>query len=320
VNSPRSYLLVFLALTTLGCAILAWNQRLEIIKLNAALQAKDWEVEHAQQHQDDLESKLTALRASEKAAATARPYSADDQRPRGRFGNMQALMDDPKFAQLVDLQEKARLDSSYAPLFKQLAQQLGLTPAQITVFQNLLVQKQDAARDVLTAARDQGADHTEINQLITQSNAEIDNQIQSTLGATAFAQYQTYQQTLPERNTVNAIKTSLSYTSAPLSDPQAQQLISVLANNSTKAYNPTSIRALINPNVTSPITPAVITTAQTFLSPPQIAVLVNQQAVQQANATIAAAIQPRQMQSVSASSQIMEVRPNSLVTPSTATP
>ena len=277
MNSSRGYLLIFLALTTLGGAALAWKQHLEVIALRAALQAKDWEVQHAQQHQDDLESKLAALRASAKAATAAGQTPPDDQRPRGRFANMQALMNDPKFAQLLDLQEKARLDSTYAPLFKQLAQQLGLTPAQIAAFQNLLVQKQDAARDVLTAARDQGADHAEINQLMAQSNAEIDSQIAATLGPDGFNQYQNFEQTLPERNTVNEIQNSLTYSGTPLTDQQVQQVIQILAADANKSYNPTSVRALNNPNLNSPITPAemaqIIT--QVGLSPSQIPIVTN---------------------------------------------
>jgi hypothetical protein len=274
VNPTRSYLLIFLALTTLGGAALAWKQHLEVIALRAALQAKDWEVQHAQQHQDDLESKLAALRASAKAAATARPASADDQRPRGRFGNMQALMNDPKFVQLMALQEKARLDSTYAPLFKQLAQQLGLTPAQIAAFQNLLVQKQDAARDVITAARDQGADRSEISQLMAQSNAEIDSQIAATLGPDGYSQYQNFEQTLPERNTVNEIQTSLGISGTPLTDQQVQQVIQILAADANKTFNPTSGRALNNPNINSPITPAEMAQiAGLGLSPQQISTI-----------------------------------------------
>jgi hypothetical protein len=303
VNSPRNYLLAFLALTTLGGAVLAWNQHLEVIKLRTALEEKELD---AQLQQREFDTKVAALRASAAASAKARAAaaqnSADDQRQRfrnGRFANMQALMNDPQFVKLMALQEKARLDSSYAPLFKQLTQQLNLSPAQLAAFQNLLVQKQDAARDVLAAARDQGldlrTDRAEIGQLVTQSNTEIDNQIESTLGSDAYAQYQSYEQTLPQRNTVNQIQQSLSYTSSPLTDSQAQQLIQTLAANAPPTHNnnPTSIRALTvgTNNLTSPITPAAIAAAQTFLSPSQIAALVNQQAVQQASAAISASFQ-----------------------------
>ena len=101
---------------------------------------------------------------------------------------MRAMMNDPNFVKYMELQQRSRLDSTYGPLFKQLTQQLNLSPAQLAAFQNLLVEKQSAARDAIVAARDQGldprADRGEINQLVTQSNAEIDQQIQATLGPT----------------------------------------------------------------------------------------------------------------------------------------
>jgi hypothetical protein len=264
VTSPRNYLLVFLALTTLGGATLAWRQHMELIALRATLQEKDLD---AQLHQHEFDAKLAAMQASasKKAAASTAEVSQnsdDGQRQRGRFGNMRALMNDPQFAQLMALQQKAALNSSYAPLFKQLAQQLGLSPAQIDAFQNLLVQKQAAARDVITAARDQGlnpaTDRAELNQLLTQSNAEIDQQIQATLGDAGFAQYQNYEQTLPERNTVNELQQMLSYTNTPMTDQQANTIIQTLAANSTKTYNPTGFRALNGGNATVPITDAEV--------------------------------------------------------------
>jgi hypothetical protein len=263
VTSSRNYLLVFLALTTLGGVVLAWTQHLEIIKLNAALQEKDLD---AQLHQREFDTKFAALQASAKKAAKhaaeASQNSPDDQRQRGPFGNMRAMMNDPQFVKLLALQQKAALNGSYAPLFKQLVQKLALSPAQIDAFQNLLVQKQNAARDTMIAARDQGldprTDGDEIKQLVEQSNAEIDSQIQSTLGPEAYAQYQGYEQTLPERNTVSLLQQMMSYTNTPIPDQEVQPLIDALSSNAPKnAGNPTSPRALFGgPNRTAPITAA----------------------------------------------------------------
>jgi hypothetical protein len=263
VTSPRNYLLVFLALTTLGGVVLAWNQHLELIKLRAALQGKDLD---AQLHQREFETKLAAAQASASKKTTvgsddaASQDSADDQWPHGRFGNnMQARMNNPEFVRLLALQQKAALNNSYAPLFKQLAQKLALSPAQIDAFQNLLVEKQSAARDAIMAARDQGldprTDRAEISQLVAQSNAQIDSQIQSTLGPDGFTQYQNYEQTLPERNTVNLLQQMMSYTNTPISDQEVQPLIDLLASNAPKnAGNPTSPRALFGgPNRTATI-------------------------------------------------------------------
>ena len=294
MTSPRNYLLVFLALTTLGGAALAWRQHLQLVALRAdslssaerdALQKK---ILDAQKRQHELEDELAASRASARAGAkaaannAASQNSADDQRQRnqfGRFANMQARMNDPQFVKLMALQEKARLDSTYAPLFKQLTQQLNLSPDQLAAFQNLLTEKQNAARDVLIAARDQGlnpgTDRAEINQLMTQSIAEIDNQIQSSLGPDGFAQYQNYEHTLPERNTVSQLQQSLSYTSAPLTDSQAQQIINILAAHAPPSTtNPTSPRRLLGgENQPMLIPPDIVSQITPILSPSQIPAL-----------------------------------------------
>ncbi|HXB01574.1 MAG TPA: hypothetical protein VNV15_01995 [Opitutaceae bacterium] len=286
MTSPRNYLLILLALTTLGGVVLAWNQHLEIIQLNAALQEKDLD---AQLHQHDFETKIAALQASAskkaaKRADEASQNSANDQRQRGPFGNMRAMMNDPQFVKLLALQQKAALNGSYAPLFKQLVQKLALSPAQIDAFQNLLVQKQNAARDTMIAARDQGldprTDRAEIGQLVAQSNADIDQQIQTTLGPDGFTQYQNYEQTLPQRNTVTLLQQMMSYTSTPIPDQEVQPLIDALSSNAPKtASNPTSPRALLaGPNRTAPITAAdiPIISGLTGIPPPTLEPLLPQ--------------------------------------------
>ncbi|HTB81643.1 MAG TPA: hypothetical protein VK717_12230 [Opitutaceae bacterium] len=302
----RSYLLAFFAITTFVLATMVWTQHLDLISLRDGDKLSDAErdalqrkVLLAEKHQHELEDELAALRAknAEKALAdgegaadsTSAPQNAGRRGQNGRFANMQALMNDPKFAKLLALQQKAQLDSRYAALFKQ----LGLSPAQVDAFKNLLLQKQNAARDVLTAARDQGldprTDRTTINQLIAQSNAEADSQIEAALGATAFQQYQSFEQTLPQRSTVNQLQQSLSYTGTPLQDTQAEQLVQLLASNASKTSNPTSLRALQGGGGPfgaqgAPITDQEITQAQGLLSQPQIAALQQIQQQQQAQA------------------------------------
>jgi hypothetical protein len=306
VANPRNYIIGFFALTTVGLAAMAWSQHFDLIKLRNSetlsdAERADWQKKlvDEQKRRHALEDEVDALRAqlSEKSVADdasdpsqQNPAGGQRQRgPGGRFGNFQALMNDPKFSKLMALQQKGQLDSRYASLFKQLA----LTPAQLDQFKNLLLQEQNAARDVLASARDQGldprTDRAAISQLVAQSDADIESQIQSTLGPAAYQQYQSYEQTLPQRNTVNQLQQSLSYTSTPLTDSQADQLIQVLASNSSKTSNPTSLRALQGGGGPfgaqgAPITDQEITQAQGLLSQPQVAALQQLQQQQQAQA------------------------------------
>jgi hypothetical protein len=278
--------LVFFALTTLGLAAMVWTQHLDLVSLRDGDQVSDADRDALQKKAlatekrlHELEDELAALRVKAKKALADADGSADPSRqnagrrgPNGRFANMQAMMNDPEFVKQMAVQQKAMLDNRYAALFKELA----LTPAQLQQFQNLLMEKQDAARDVLAAAQQQGLnfrnDRDEINQLMQQSNAEIDSQIQSALGPNAYAQYQAYEQTLPARNTANQIQTSLSYTSDPLTDDQKKKLIPILAAASPNGGNPNSPRYRFgNPSV--PLTPDII--SKLPLNPDQLGPLGN---------------------------------------------
>jgi hypothetical protein len=296
VNSFRNCLLIFLALTTIAGGALAWKQYLAIVALRAngvgSAERDAWQkkIADAQKRQQELEDELAALRAKARANDAALPDSSDDPSSRHQsrhFAGMRELMNDPKFAQLVTLQQKAQLNNSYAPLFKQLAQQLGLTPAQLSAFQNLLAEKQASARDAFLAARDQGldpfADRAAINQVVNQSNADIDAQIRQTLGDAGYAQYQQYEQTLPERNTANQLQQNLIGLGAPLTDAQYQQLLQDLASNASHGYNPTGFHALFGGNSSAPITDKDIADAYGFLTPEQIAPLINQKTLQDYN-------------------------------------
>ena len=151
--------------------------------------------------------------------------------------------------------------------------------------------------DAVAAAREQGinprADPVAFNQAISDAQAAVDAQIQSTLGDAGFAQYQQYVQTMPERNTVAQVQQSLSYTGTPLTNDQQNQLVSVLAQYApTGGGNGTAgtaagIGALMNAtNRTSPITQDAISAAiSSGAVPPEDAPVLQQvsQTIQAAN-------------------------------------
>ncbi len=119
------------------------------------------------------------------------------------------------------------------------------------------------------------------------------------MGDAGYAQYQQYQQTLPQRNVANQLAQSLSYTNTPLTPDQTEQMVSILAANTPASSNSTgnNIRANLATGLgfggggqTSPITNDAITQAQTVLSPPQVAALQQLQAAQQAQQQLNAAM------------------------------
>jgi len=190
------------------------------------------------------------------------------------------------------------LDNRYSALFKA----LGLSPVDLDRFKSLLVEKQAAVTDVMSAAREQGLDprnpddRAQIAALLQGAQAQVDATIQQTLGAAQYAQYQNYEQTLPQRNLVTQLAQSLSYTSSPLQDSQTEGLINILAANTpAQSQNAGGFGALFaglggagGPfgARTSPITDAAITQAQSILTAAQLAALQQLQAQQQAQRQI----------------------------------
>jgi len=114
------------------------------------------------------------------------------------------------------------------------------------------------------------------------------------LGDAGFAQYQQYQQTLPQRGVVNQLQQSLSYTSTPLTDAQTEQMVQLLAQaapqraaNSTTptrnmAFTMGGPMGYMGGGSGSTITPEAINLAQGVLSPPQLQALQQLQQQQQA--------------------------------------
>jgi hypothetical protein len=211
------------------------------------LQARLWK---AEQRAKELEDQLAARRNT--AVANADAGDAEENPPgetntrRGRRGqgggpggpggltNLMAVMERPEVQKLMAIQQKGQLDSRYASLFKS----LNLSPEQLDKFKTLLVEKQSAMQDVMAAARAQGIDPREdpegFRKMIRDTQAEVDNSIKEVVGEAGYAQYQNYQQTMPQRSVVNQLQQSLSYTNAPLTDAQAEQLVQILAQTSPK--------------------------------------------------------------------------------------
>ena len=314
VRTPKNYLIVLLLLTTLGGAALAWTQYQELIQLRAAalqgneradLQKRLWA---AEKRKHELVAALANRSRSPGGAGDEGPGAPPTGGPEGRGGprgnmaaNFMAMMDKPEIQKLMAIQQKAALDGRYAALFKN----LNLSPEQLEKFKSLLVEKQTAITDALAAAREQGinprTDPEDFQKLVTDAQAEADASIKSTLGDAGYAQYQQYQQTLPQRNVVNQLAQSLSYTSTPLTADQTEQMVSILAANAPASPNGSgnATRATIaaafgvgfgGGQANTPIANSAIAQAQSVLAPAQVTALQQLQAAQQAQAELTQAM------------------------------
>jgi hypothetical protein len=321
VNSSKNLFIAFLSLALAALGFFTWKEYNEVARLRALLADGDAAALKRQLAADaktikSLEDRLAAMRGrrggqegTEEAGAEG-PGQGGERRPGGRFGAFAALSGNPEFQKLISIEMKGRISATYGALFKS----LNLSPEQLTQFQSLLADKQQAMMDTLQAAREQGINPREdpdgFKTLMAQAVAQTDQNIQQTLGDAGFQQYQQYQQTLPERNTVNSLQQSLSYTQTPLTDDESNQLIALLAaNQPQRAGNGTAgtatggtpgpgIMALMNGGGTARVTNDAITQAATVLTPPQVSALQQiqqqQQAQQQIQQMMRSANQPAQ--------------------------
>lgn len=312
--------LIVVVLLLLGAVGLGWAQRTELLRLRDSqaawakeredLRRKLWDMQRDRNNAARGPAATAAGEANAAEASAPGPGTVAgpetggrERRERPEGGRMGALMDTPEVQQLMFMQQKAGLDGRYADLFRQLR----LSPAELEKFKTLLVEKQTAVMDVFAAARSQGLGgregREEIRQLMQGTQAEIDAQIQGLLGEAAYAQFQEYERTQPQRALVGQLEQRLSYSAAPLSPAQSDQLTRILAQNSpAEAGEVRGMRAFAQSFVGTGsvagqfiaaggargtmITDAAVSQAQGVLSPPQLAALQEMQREQQAVADL----------------------------------
>lgn len=248
MNSPRNYLIVLLAATTLGGAFLAWRQYGELVELRAAAMNRD-ERADLQKRVWDLEKLNRQLQeqAGPRGPGSMEGGPGDEDRARGRGERggsggrgdvmqrqvvaIQELMSRPEVQAMLNLQARSGIEARYATLFKN----LNLTPDQAGKLTALLAERGTTMQDVMTVAREQGVNPREnpeaFRKLVADTQNEINQSIKAVIGDQGFAQLTSYEQTLPQRNVVNELQQRLSYTSTPLTATQAEQLVQILATN-----------------------------------------------------------------------------------------
>lgn len=263
MNSAKTYVILLLAATTIGGAVLAWRQYGELVELRAANLNRDeradwqkrvWELEKLnRQLQDQLAARGdfgieagAVANDGQPAAGERRERGPGRGNPRDQMGAMlqqanavRDLMNKPEVQAMLSVQQKAAIEQRYAALFKN----LNLPADQMEKLKTLLAERATTMQDVLAAARDQGVNPREnpdaFRKMIADTQNQINDTIKATIGENGFAQLTNYEQTMPQRNLVNELQQRLSYTTTPLTAAQAEQMVQILATTSpTRAPNP----------------------------------------------------------------------------------
>lgn len=309
MRSRKNTAILFLSLTTVAGTIVAWQQHQELGRLREA--ATKVEAPPVTADASSMTADAEHL-AEESAIAPQAEFDAPpapgltpnaaarDQRPNRSRADFRAMMDRPEIQRLIAIGQKSALDSRYSALFKSLS----LTPDQLETFKELLVEKRTAVQDIRSAAREEGIssrnDPETLRKLVADAQTEIDDAIRATVGEAAFAKYENYEKTLPQRNVVNQLEQRLSYSSTPLSTQQSEQMVAIIAatNQASGRTNVTNVplagggpRSLRGSETR--ITDATINQALGVLAAPQIDALRQLQQEQEAQAALSAAMRNR---------------------------
>lgn len=251
MKTSKNLVIAALAVFAATASVVAWKFYWKAALLEAASGGEDatalrQRLAEADKRRRELEA-VAALRATEKADAmggataekAARDANPNSGRGRGRGGppsaEMQAMMEQPEMQRLQALQQKAALDGRYGALFKT----LNLSDEKLATFKSLLAEKEATMMDTMRAAREQGLDPRSdpegFKKLMAATQAETNSAIKATIGDAAYAEYEQYQATQPQRAVVSQLQQSLSYTNSPLTTAQADQMVQVLAATTTSA-------------------------------------------------------------------------------------
>ena len=142
---------------------------------------------------------------------------------------------------------------------------LNLSPDQITKFDALGTQDQEARLDILSTAASQGLalDDPAVKTLMQQENTQFEANIKSLLGDTAFQQYQQVSRMQGVASIAFQAASSVSLTETPLLPAQADQLLQIMANACPQYQS----GGVPTPNTVN--WPAALAQAQGILTPVQ---------------------------------------------------
>lgn len=296
---PRSKTLpivtALLGVLLAGEAALIWSEWRELAGLRAVAarnQAATQTAERIERHNASLraaiqeqQSRASSRAKAADARAQAREASSARQQSRARRAAQAwlAALDNKDFrAALATVDRDYNLRTA-APFLRS----LGLGPDQVSHVLDLMGELMIAKMDANQSASATGLDAASRASLVVQTQQEIAEQLQSYLGDQAYAALQQWNGMLYQRQIASSLQASLSYTSTPLTDAQAQQLAQAMyqaAPDSAKgdATGLGALQPLWNTANAAPrIRPSDLQAAQSILSPEQMSALqelANQQA------------------------------------------
>jgi hypothetical protein len=270
----KNVFLLLFALGAIGGAVLSWLQHEELVRLRAQLGDPNEgpllrnHVAELEQQKSDLQRQIAAFAQLTRVAP--RPPAA----PAARNKPADAASSGPARGTPIFRLDGPKLDAVIAYRYSALLNRLNLPAAEADQLKKLLTERQQSTMDAVNAGTQQGLDLPALRQAVAAAQADLDTQIGALLGDAAYAQYQQYTQTTPQRNTIGQFQSILAETPVPLTADQTSQLIQILAQTQLPDDGGNVARLVYGGmDFHSRISDQTISAAAALLSPPQLLVL-----------------------------------------------
>lgn len=219
---------ILLAVAAAGLALLARRQQAELRDIRAELSASG--APPASPARPVTSPRAPAAVPADAPATNSPAVPAPRRRGRIREHNpddVLAWVRDPKRKTYMEAAWTLNMDTVYGPLFRCFE----MTPDELAYFRSLLVeswsQNEEFGARFLSAGDDAPAQAGVVRDQQA-ARKELDGRILEFLGADAFAEYEGYVKSLPERMQLAGYRQALANTGDPLSYEQEDQLIRLM--------------------------------------------------------------------------------------------
>ncbi len=243
---PRTTIIVVATVVVAGALGVVWtasqarrDTESSVVELARKNDAVIREVQSLQSRLASIESDRATLQAklTERPKVPAAASTSGGQAPvaAGRPNPMEVIMQDPKLQNSFFAAQRATLATRYGPLFRR----LGLNPAQIGQFEDIMIKREETEMDLMAAAQAQHLppDSPELATLRKQSEDETTAAAAALLGPADYAQWQGYERTAGVRGVVQNFAGAAVLEAMPLTAQQADQLTQILAETSARYGN-----------------------------------------------------------------------------------
>jgi len=219
--------LFLLATTAAGAVLSAY-----LFQENRSLQTALEQAHRAVGPSDDPQETRIAEPAVVVAAPPQEPIEVAEpvsRRPGpDRFDRFRRMMEDPNFQSVMLERSKSGIERAYAGLFRA----LDLDEEGVEILKTLLAERSMMERQAAfqwRAGLDDPEALLEAELRLEENLAQIDRSLAEVLGEEKHATYDYYQDTLPQRQSVDELTRRLSYSGTPLTEERAEVLVGVMA-------------------------------------------------------------------------------------------